>query len=72
MNNEKMPTPESQAAYDVAYQAGLQGEDSPPMIRADAETKELAIVNLATVAGYAAGINEHYKRKGIRTEFMND
>lgn len=70
--NNKMPTPESQAAYEVAYQAGLQGEDSPPLIQTDTPTNEVAMVNLASVMGYGAGLNEHYKRKGIRTEFFND
>lgn len=69
---DKMPTPESQAAYDLAYAAGLKGEDSPPLIQTDTPTKEDAYVNLATVMGYGLGLNEHYKRKGIRTEFCND
>jgi hypothetical protein len=72
MNNEKMPTPESQAAYDLAYEAGLKCEDQPPLIQTDAPTKEDAMVNVATAMGYMMGINEHYKRKGIRTALFND
>ena len=67
---KKMPTPETQAAYDAAYEIGLRGDDLPE--REYAETKEDAMLHLATVMGYMMGTNEHYKRKGIRTEFFND
>jgi hypothetical protein len=67
---KKMPTPETQAAYDAAYEIGLKGEDLPK--REYADTTEDAAIHVATVTGYMMGINEHYKRKGIRTAFFND
>lgn len=70
MMNKKMPTPETQAAYDAAYEIGLQGRDLVP--RRFADTAEDAAAHLATVMGHLAGTNEHYKRKGIRTAFFND
>jgi hypothetical protein len=68
--NRKMPTPEAQSAYDAAYEIGLRGEDLPE--REWANTQEDAAAHLATVMGHLAGLNEHYKRKGIRTSFFND
>jgi hypothetical protein len=65
-----MPTPEAQVAYDAAYQIGLSGEELPT--REYANTKEEALAHLAEVMGYAAGIDEHYRRKGIRTAFFSD
>lgn len=71
--NNKMPTPETQAAYDAAYEIGLRGEDLPPQNYPDtANTREDAADHLAAVMGYMMGLNEHYKRKGIRTAFFND
>lgn len=70
--NKKMPTAEAQAVYDSAYEAGLKGEDSPPLIQTDAPTEADAMANLASVWGYLKGLDEHYKRKGIRTAFFND
>lgn len=68
--NKKMPTPETQAAFDAAYEIGLCGEDLPD--REWADTQEDAAAHLATVMGYMMGTNERYKRKGIRISFFND
>lgn len=67
---KKMPTPETQAAYDAAYEIGLKGDDLPH--REYANTAEEAAAHLAATMGHAAGLSEHYRHKGIRTAFFSD
>jgi hypothetical protein len=66
------PTPEMQAAYDTGYAIGLRGEDPPFRSSYKGTDTERAIARIAESMGYAAGLNEHYRRKGIRTSFFSD
>lgn len=66
------PTPEMQAAYDAAYEAGLRDDEIPSVVIADGGERGLALMRLSAVWGYAAGIDEYYRRKGIRTQFFSD
>lgn len=68
--NKMFATSEAQAAYETAYELGLKNEDLPT--RKYENTVEDAAMHLATVIGYAEGVQEHYRRKGVYGAFFPD
>jgi hypothetical protein len=68
----KMPTQETQAAFDAAYMQAVQG---PPFFEEETQRKESpteaeVMVLLATTAGRLAGMNDWALKNGIKTTLL--
>lgn len=69
---KKMPTPETQFAYDAAYMRAVQG---PPFFIAEPEakenpTKDDVLILLATTAGRLDGMNDWALKNGVQTTLL--
>ena len=69
---KRMPTPETQAAYDAAYMLAVQG---PPFFdsevaRKENPTKDEVLLMLATTMGRLAGMNDWALKNGVQTTLL--